>query len=119
MRHEDVGTRSRHRRRLVVVEGVGRRQEVTLVREPDHVDLAAVAHAGLLQPGAKHAVDQSDRREVLHAAEADPAELVKEDGHQAERIGPAHAREHRSVVHDREHLTRHVDDDLVRVAVQH
>src|SRR4051794_40562577 len=37
VRHEHVGARLRHRRRLVIVEDVGRRQKIAFVREPDHV----------------------------------------------------------------------------------
>ena len=74
---------------------------------------------GLLEPDPEGAVDQADRREVLHAAEADALQLVEEDRHQPERVGAADAREHRRLPHDRQHLARHVDDDRVRVAVRH
>ena len=68
---------------------------------------------------AERAVDQADGREVLDAGEADPPQLVEEDGHQPERVGAADAGEHRRLPHDRQHLARHVDDDRVRVAVGH
>ena len=64
-------------------------------------------------------VHQPDGREVLHAAEADAPQLVEEHRHQPERVGAADACEHRRLAHDREHLARHVDDDLVRVAERH
>ena len=49
----------------------------------------------------------------------DPLQLGEEDRHQPERVGAADARQDRRLLHDREHLARHVDDDLVRVAVRH
>ena len=63
------------------------------------------------------AVEEADGGEVLDAGEADPLQLLEEDGHQPERVGAADAREHRRLAHDRQHLAGHVDDDRVRVAV--
>ena len=47
-----------------------------------------------------------------------PLELGQEDLGQVERIGAVDAGEHRRVLHDRQHLAGHVDDDLVGVAVR-
>ena len=70
------------------------------------------------RPAPDRAVEEADRREVLDAAEADPSQLVEEHGHQPERVGAADAGEDGRLLHDRQHLTRHVDDDRVRVAVR-
>ena len=45
-------------------------------------------------------------------------ELVEEHRHQAKWIGAADSGEHGGLLHDREHLARHVDDDRVRIAVR-
>ena len=65
-------------RGLVGVEDVGRGQEVERVGGGDHVDLEAVAHAGLLEGGAHGAVEEADGREVLHAGEAHGLQLGEE-----------------------------------------
>ena len=83
----------------------------------DHVDLKAVAHAGLLKVLAEHAVDKAHGREVLHAVEALILQLGQVLLHDAERVGAADAGENRGVLHDGQHLGAHLDDDLVRVAV--
>ena len=46
-------------------------------------------------------------------------QLVEEHVHEAERIGAVDAGEHRRVLHDRQHLARHLHHDLVGVAVGH
>ena len=56
--------------RLGLAEDVGRGQQVQRAGARDHLDLEAVAHAGLFEVGAEGAVDQADGREVLHAGEA-------------------------------------------------
>ena len=87
------------------------------MRLPDHVDLEAVAHAGLLEALAHDAVEQPDRRKVLHAGEAERRQLGEELRHQHERVGAVDAGEHRRVPDHRQDLARHVLDDLVGVAV--
>ena len=77
-----------------------------------------VAHACLFEVLSEHTVDQSDRREVLHSGEAEPLQLRQEDLRHVERIGGIDAGEHRDVLHHRQHLAGHVDDDLVGVAVR-
>ena len=76
VRHQLVRAGLGHRLRLVGVEHVGRGEQVQLVREPDHLDLFVVAHAGRLEVGPEVAVDQPDRREVLDAGEAHLLELA-------------------------------------------
>src|SRR6478735_5799289 len=98
VRDEDVGARLRHRDRLVDREGVRRGEHVLGACEPDEVDLEAVAHPGLLEVLPERAVEEPHGREVLHARESDPPQLVEEDVHAPERIGAAHAREHRRLV---------------------
>ena len=75
---DDVGAGARHRLRLFLVEDVGRGEEVQLVGGADHVDLEPVAHAGLLEVGAEDAVDEAHGGEVLHAGEAELAQLAQE-----------------------------------------
>ena len=113
----DVGAGLRHRRRVVLAEHVGRGQQVLGAGLGDHVDLEAVAHAGLLEVRPEDAVDQADRREVLHAGEAHRLQLVEEDVHEAERVGAVDAGEHRRAPDHRQHLGRHLDHDRVGVAV--
>ena len=57
-----------------------------------------VAHAGLFEVLAEHAVDQPDGREVLHPGEAEPLQLRQEDLGHVERIGGVDAGEHRRVL---------------------
>ena len=66
--------------------------------------LEPVAHAGLLQVGAERAVDEPDRREVLHAGEAEVAELAQEAVGEHERVGAVHAGQHRRALDHRQHL---------------
>ena len=85
----------------------------------DRLDLLIVAHAGALQVVAEDTVDETDCRKVLHAAEPDLPQLLQENMLQTERIGPADPGQHRRVLHDRQDLGRHFDDDAVGVAVRH
>ena len=80
MRDDDVGAGLGHRDRLVRVEDVGRGQEVELAGLADHVDLEAKAHAGLLEALAHRAVEEADRRKILHAGEADPFNSARNCG---------------------------------------
>ena len=59
--HDDVGARLGQQPRLLGVKGVGRRQQVELVRGRDAVDLVREAHAGLFQVDAQ-ACRRSGRR---------------------------------------------------------
>ena len=81
------------------------------MRLGDHVDFAAIAHAGLFEPSAEAAVDQANGREILHAAETKAHDLVQEDIHLPERVGAADTGEHRRAGDDRQHFARHLDDD--------
>ena len=66
--------------------------------QADHLDLERVAHAGLLEVGAEGAVDQPDRREVLHARRSRRRSTCRRKPvHQPERVGAADAGEHRRV----------------------
>src|SRR5579862_9424328 len=64
---DDVGSSTRHRSGLCLVEHVGSRQKPFGVRKADHLHLETVAHPGLFEITSKHAVNQSDRREILYA----------------------------------------------------
>ena len=75
---DDVGTCLGHRHGVVGAEHVRRGEQVEVAGGGDHLDLQPVAHARLLEVLAEHAVDQPDRREVLHAGEAEVAELAEE-----------------------------------------
>ena len=63
----------------------------------DHVDLEAVAHAGLLEGGSHRAVEEPDSGEVLHAGEAESLEVGEEGIEQEEGIGAVDAGEDRRV----------------------
>ena len=115
---EDVGTGGRHRPRVVLAEDVRRREQVERGGRPDEIDLELVAHAGLLEVLAEHAVDEANRREVLDARDPQPAQVLEERLGLEERIGAVHAGEDRGVADGRDHLGGHVANDLVRVAVR-
>ena len=118
MRDDDVGAGLGHGARLVRVEHIGRGQQVELVRLGDHVDLEPKAHAGLLETLAHRAVEQADRREILHAGETHRLQLgEKHAASMTKRIGAVDAGEHRRVLHHRQHLAGHFLDDLVGVAI--
>ena len=87
------------------------------MRQRDHVDLEPEAHAGLLEALAHRAVEQADGREILHAGKAHRLQLGEELRHQHERVGAVDAGQHRRVLDHRQHLARHVLDDLVGVAI--
>ena len=54
---------------------------------------------------------------ILHAGEAELLQLAQERLQQHERIGAVHAREHRRFLDNRQHFARHLDDDVVGVAI--
>ena len=58
------------RRGVGDAEHVRSGQQVEFAGGGDHLHLEPVAHAGLLEVLPEDAVDQTDRREVLHAGEA-------------------------------------------------
>ena len=117
MRDKAVRARFGHCTRLLCVEDVGAGHHIQLMRLADHIDLKAVAHAGLLQILAEHAVDQADGREVLHAVKALRLQLLQVDVHHAEGVRAAHTGEHRCLFNDRQNLVAHFHHDLVRVAI--
>ena len=43
----------------------------------DHFDLERVGHACLFEIGAHDPIDQSDRRKILHAREAETLEVIE------------------------------------------
>src|ERR687897_506253 len=118
VRHEHIRSGARHRLRRLRVEDIGSREEPERPRLSDHLDLEVVSHPRLLEVRAEGPVDQPDRGEVLNAREPRVAHLDQEPRHQPEGVGAANARQHRRVVHDREHLAAHVHDDRVGVAVR-
>ena len=71
MADDDVGASLGHGGRFVRVEDIGRGEEIERVRGADHVDLEAVAHAGLFEIPAERAVDEAYSGKILHAGEAD------------------------------------------------
>jgi hypothetical protein len=58
-----------------------------------------------------------DGREVLHAGEAHRLELAQEHVRQIERVGAVDPGQDRRVPDHRQHLVRHLHDDVVGVAV--
>jgi len=55
----------------------------------------------------------------LHAAEADLFKLLEKDVLEAEWVCAADTGQDRYILHDREHLRRHFDDDAIGVTVGH
>ena len=119
VRDQDVGSRLRHRGRLIVIEAVRRGEQPQLASHPDHVDFQPVAHPGLFEAHAEVAVEQADRGKVLHAREPRRLHLFQEQRHQSKRIGPADTGQHGRLGRDRQDFTRHVHHDGVRIAVGH
>ena len=115
--HQDVSPGAGHIPRLLLVEHVGRGEQVQLVGHADHVDLRAVAHPSLLQVRPEHPVDQADGREVLDAGEADLLDLAQEIAHHTEWVCAVDPCQHRRVPNYRQHLIRHLHDDRVGVAI--
>jgi len=101
------------------VERVGRGEQIRLVGQTDHVYLEAVAHAGLLQVLAEHAVAQADRGEVLHPGEPGVSDLTQEDVHLPEGIRTANTGKNGRVLHHGKHLVGHLHHDRIRIAVRH
>ena len=56
---------------------------------------------------------------VLHAGEAEPLSCVEEDVHQAERVGAVDAGEHGRALDHGSTSARHLDHDLVGIAIGH
>ena len=85
----------------------------------DHVDLLAVAHAGLFQVARNMPSISPTVGKFCTPAEARVLHVEQEALHHAERVGAAHAGQHGRVLDDRQHLAGHVHDDGVGVAVGH
>ena len=64
--------------RVVLAEHVRRGEQVERARRADQLDLVRVAHPGLLEVRAEHAVDDADGGKVLDAREAELAEAAQE-----------------------------------------
>src|SRR5437764_2056699 len=94
MRDKHVGAGARHRLGPLDVEYIGGGQQPALVREADHLHLELVAHARLLEVGAKGPVDQADGREVLNTGKTGRVDLPQKAVHQPEGVGPADSRQH-------------------------
>lgn len=110
---ENVGAGGGHLLRLLDVEHVRRREEIHLVGGAHHVHLEIIRHARLLQVGTELAVNQADSRKVLHAGEAEVAQLAEEVVGVEERIRAANAGNHRRVVDDGQNFLGLMDCQLV------
>ena len=117
MRHQHVGPGLGHRRSLSGVEDIRAGQHAQPVGLANHIDLQAVAHAGLLKVGPKAAVEQADGREVLHPIEAHSLNLAQEDRHEPKGVGATDPGQHQGALNDRQHLAGHIDHNRVGVAV--
>ena len=117
MGNEYVRTGFGHGLCLLGIEYVGAGEHVKLMCLSDHLDLKAVAHAGLFEVLAEYTVDQADGREILDAVEALILELLEVDVHHAEGVCAAYAGEDRSVLNDGEHLCAHLNNELVCIAI--
>ena len=81
--------------------------------------LLAIPEPRFFQIRPKHAVDQPHRRKVLDPREAKLAQLPQKRLPQQERIGPAHPRQHRRLLHHPQNLGRHLQHNLIRAPVWH
>lgn len=108
-----------HRCGLRRSEGVRSRQQIQVVSSLHQIDFQVVTHAGLFESLSKRAVDQSHRRKVLNAGEAQRLQFAQKAIADHERIGAADSRQDRRVSHRGQHLERHLFDDLIRIAVRH
>src|SRR6266851_760745 len=118
MRHQHVRARACHGLRRRHVEDVRSCDQTFVGGHVDHLDLEVIAHAGLLEVRAESPVIQPDGREVLDPGEARRLNVAQEVAHEPERIGAAHASQHRRVVNHRQDLSGHLHDDRVGVAVR-
>jgi hypothetical protein len=115
--HDDVGAGPGHGRRVLLGEDVRGGEQVERAGGADHLDLEPVAHARLLELGANGAVEEPHRGEVLDAREAEVGEPTEEVVGDHEGVGAVDAGEHRGARDHRQHLARHVQHDVVGVAV--
>src|SRR3982074_2799007 len=117
MADDDVGARLRHRLGIFGAKDIRYRQHVLGMGQGDHLDLERIGHAGLLEIGTKQAVDEPDGREILHARKAQTLQFIEKGIEQAERVGPVDAGKHWRLLHDRQHLMRHLPNDFIGVTV--
>ena len=76
---EDVGRRLLHQPpRVVLVEGIADGQHVELAGGLQHVELVLVAEPGRFERAAELAVEPGDGRKIVHAGDADPAQILEE-----------------------------------------
>src|SRR5688572_27509266 len=116
---DDVGAGLRHVARVLLREHVRRGQQVHLPRGFDDLDFKTVAHPRLFELRANSPVEQTDRRKILDSRKSQLSYALQEVVGNQKRICAIDAREHRRVLHHRQYLARHVEHDLVRVAVGH
>src|SRR5262245_29357824 len=119
MADHDVGARLGHVPCGLLGEDVRRRQQVEGARGSDHLDLEGVAHARLLELGTDRAVEEAHGGEVLHTGEAQRGQPRQEVVEDHEGVGAVDARQYRRLLHHGQHLARHVNHDVVGVAVRH
>src|SRR5882724_3234092 len=115
----DVRARLGHVRRALLRKDIGGGEEVEDMGGADHLDLEAVAHARLLELGADGAVEKAHGGEVLHPREPQRGQPRQEILGDHEWIGAVDAGEHRRVLDHGQHLARHVEHDVVGIAVGH
>ena len=102
---------------LFFIEDIRAGKHVELVSLGNHIYLKAVAHAGFFEVLTERTVDKANSGEVLNAVEALLLKLGQVLLHYAEGVGAAYASEHGGVLHNRQNLGAHFNNNLVCIAV--
>jgi len=81
MGQDTIATRLGHLTSLFRIEDVGRREEIHLMGQSDHLDFLVVAHACFLKGGSELTVDHSNGRKVVDAGETRFSDLPEKRLH--------------------------------------
>lgn len=119
MRYQQIGSGLHHFTRLLFIEYVRTGEQAELVRPGDHLDFRGETHTGFFQVQTEYSIDEANGRKILNPREPCLTQLTQKDIHQPERGGTADAGEHRRMPHNRQDLTRHVQDDCIGTASRH
>src|SRR5437868_7522867 len=117
MWNENISSGLRHSARLIRVKDIGSRQHVQFVCPADHLDLQSEAHARLLQVLPEGAIKETNGREVLHTREAHLLELLQKVRHDSEWICATDSCQYWCVLHYRQYLARHLDNNSVGIPI--
>ena len=85
--HNDVSARLSHFGGVRGRKHIRRSQKVLASRRADHFDFEVIGHPGSFEVAPEDAVNQPDRREILHAGKAGRLHFVEKSVEDAEGIG--------------------------------